>query len=133
MSHPLILDIPGQTSLEKIQVLQNNIIRIMNFKFVKDKAKMCVLFKFMKILKVKEVFELEIAKFMYSHYHSKLPQNFDNYFQCASQRWSPLRRPWSRGHILKSLALASKPQVLGLGLDALGPQKLPSPRLEDRR
>ena len=38
-----------QTSLEKIQVLQNNIIRIMNFKFVKDKAKMCTLFKSMKI------------------------------------------------------------------------------------
>ena len=32
------------------------------------------------------------------------------------QRWSPRGRPWSRrrprGHILKSLALASKPQVL---------------------
>ena len=28
------------------------------------------------------------------------------------QRWSPRRRPWPRGHILKSLALASKPQVL---------------------
>ena len=39
------------------------------------------------------------------------------------QRWSP------RGHILKSLALASKPQVLGL--ETLGPRKLPCPRLED--
>ena len=39
------------------------------------------------------------------------------------QRWSP------RGHIFKSLA--SKPQVLGLGLEALGPRKLPCPRLED--
>ena len=28
------------------------------------------------------------------------------------QRWSPRRRPWPRGHILKSLALASKPSVL---------------------
>ena len=25
------------------------------------------------------------------------------------QRWSPRERPWPRGHILKSLALASKP------------------------
>ena len=54
-------------------------------------------------------------------------------------RWSPRGRPWPRGrlrgHILKSLALAlaSKPQVLGLrlGLEALGPRKLPCPRLED--
>ena len=28
------------------------------------------------------------------------------------QRWSPRGRPWPRGHILKSLALASRPQVL---------------------
>ena len=56
-----------------------------------------------------------------------------------SQRWSPRGRPWPRGrprgHILKSLALAlaSKPQVLGLGLglEPLGPRKLPFPRLED--
>ena len=43
------------------------------------------------------------------------------------QRWSPRGRPWPREHILKSLA--SKPQVLGL--EALGPRKLPCPRLED--
>ena len=47
------------------------------------------------------------------------------------QRWKPRGRHWPRGHILKSLALASKPQVPGLGLEALGPRKLPSPRLED--
>ena len=29
-----------------------------------------------------------------------------------NQRRSPRGRPWPRGHILKSLALASKPQVL---------------------
>ena len=36
--------------------------------------------------------------------------------KCNFQRWSPRGRPWprgrSRGHIFKSLALASKPQVL---------------------
>ena len=37
---------------------------------------------------------------------------------CKLQRWRPRERPWPRGHILKSLALASKPQVLGLGLEA---------------
>ena len=29
----------------------------------------------------------------------------------SNQRWSPRGRPWPRGHILKSLALASRPQV----------------------
>ena len=47
----------------------------------------------------------------------------------TQQRWSPRGRPCPRGHILKSLALASKPQVLGL--EALGPRKLPCPRLDD--
>ena len=28
------------------------------------------------------------------------------------QRWSPRGRPWPQGHILKSLALVSRPQVL---------------------
>ena len=49
------------------------------------------------------------------------------------QRWSPRGRPWPRGrprgHIFKSLA--SKPQVLGLGIEASGPRKLPCSRLED--
>ena len=49
--------------------------------------------------------------------------------ECICQRWSARGRPWPRGHILKSSA--SKPQVLGLGLEALGPRKLPCPRLED--
>ena len=56
---------------------------------------------------------------------SGLLQVYSNLSNCNYQRWSP------RGHILKSLALASKPQVLGLGLEALGPRKLPCPRLED--
>ena len=38
----------------------------------------------MKILKVKDIYELEIAKFMHSYYHCKLPENFDNYFKNAS-------------------------------------------------
>ena len=37
------------------------------------------------------------------------------------QRWSPRGRPWPRGHILKSLALASKVKSLAL---ALKPQVL---------
>ena len=60
---------------------------------------------------------------------------FDILSPGSQQRWSPRGRTWSRGrlrgHILKSLTLASKPQVLGLGLEALHPRKLPCPRLED--
>ena len=50
-------------------------------------------------------------------------QDFAVIVAFCNQRWSP------RGHILKSLAL--KLQVFGLGLEALGPRKLPCPRLEN--
>ena len=36
----------------------------------------------------------------------------DTLYYSIVQRWSPRGRPWPRGHILKSLTLASKPQVL---------------------
>ena len=42
---------------------------------------------------------------------------------CEEQRWSPRGRPWPRGHILKSLALASKVKSLALAL-ASRPQVL---------
>ena len=45
---------------------------------------MYLLYKSMKILKVEDIYELEIAKFMHSYYHGKLPKNFDNYFKNAS-------------------------------------------------
>ena len=38
----------------------------------------------MKIIKVKDIFELEIAKLIYySYYHFMLPENFDNHFKYA--------------------------------------------------
>ena len=51
---------------------------------LKDKAKMCTVFKSTKNIEVKNIFELEIAKFMY-FYYSMLPENFDNYFIYASE------------------------------------------------
>ena len=51
----------------------------MNFKFVKDRVNMYLLYKSIKILKVKDIYELKIAKFIHSYYHCKFPENFDNY------------------------------------------------------
>ena len=44
----------------------------------------------------------------------RLPYQYSmpDFVHCSYQRWSPRGRPWPRGHILKSLALASRPQVL---------------------
>ena len=45
---------------------------------------------------------------------ARVPVFYDisGYLTDKYQRWSPRGRPWPRGQILKSLALASRPQVL---------------------
>ena len=45
---------------------------------------MSLLYKSIKILKVKDIYELDFAKFMHSYCHCKLSENFDNYFKNAS-------------------------------------------------
>ena len=78
----------NKTSLKKLQTMQNNIIRIMNFKRLNDRVKMCTQYETMNILKVKNIYELEIAKFMHSFYHGLLPENFNNYFKSANTQHS---------------------------------------------
>ena len=39
---------------------------------------------------------------------------YGNHLDYIYQRWSPRIRPWSQGHILKSLAMASKVKSLAL-------------------
>ena len=57
---------------------------------------------------------LTLASYLVMDIPSKL-QHFLTYQQeTISQRWSPRGRPWPRGQILKSLALASKVKSLAL-------------------
>ena len=53
----------------KVQLLQNKIFKITNFKSLEDRTKMRTLYKSMHILQFKDVFELEIAKFMSAHHN----------------------------------------------------------------
>ena len=45
-------------------IAQNKILRIINFKCSKDRVKMSTLFKDMKILQVKDIFEIEMANWL---------------------------------------------------------------------
>ena len=69
-----------KTLLQKVQVAQNKILRIINFKCLKDRVKMSTLYKDMKILQVKDIFEIEVAKSMHSFHHGNLPCIFDSYY-----------------------------------------------------
>ena len=98
----------NKTSLKKLQSMQNKIIRIMNFKQLKDKVQMCTLYKSMNILLINDIFELEVAKFMHSFYHCMLPENFDNYFKSGSTQHSyNTRSITSEGYYLERVVTKS--------------------------
>ena len=78
--------------LQKVQVVQNRIIRIMEFKSLTDCISTNTLYKSLNILRLKDIFELEIAKYMHSFHHNKLPQNFNSYFRTASHQHTHLTR-----------------------------------------
>ena len=59
--------------LQKVQVVQNRIILIMEFKSLADCVPVNTLYKSLNILRLKDIFELEIAKFIHSLYHNKIP------------------------------------------------------------
>ena len=73
-----------KTLLQKVQVTQNKILGIINFRCLKDRVKMSTLYKDMKILQVKDIFKIEVTKFMHSFHHSNLPCVFDSYYKSVA-------------------------------------------------
>ena len=61
--------------------MQNHILRLMSFRKVIDKVNLNNLYLSHKILKLEDIFKLELAKFMYLHNNSDLPKVFQNYFK----------------------------------------------------
>ena len=49
---------------------------------------MCTLYESMNILLINDIYELEVAKFMYGFYHRMLPENFDNCFKSENTQHS---------------------------------------------
>ena len=74
--------------MKKLQIMQNKVICIINFKQVNDKINMCTLYKFMNILLINDIYELKIAKFMYYFYHRMLFEIFDKYFKSGNTQHS---------------------------------------------
>ena len=73
----------NRTSVAKylgLQVLQNKIIRIICYVSKNKHVKNNTLYHELKLLKVKDMYHLEMAKFMYLFQHNKLPNLFNQYF-----------------------------------------------------
>jgi len=68
--------------LQRLSVLQNNILRIMTF--TKYRCHLTPLYKNLKILKMNDIYQFELAKFMHKFHHGKLPEIYKEYFQETS-------------------------------------------------
>ena len=71
------------TNLNRLQIIQNRVIRNMTRSprfFRLDNH-----FLNLRILKVHDLYNLEVAKFMHSHFHSTLPTCFSTFFQEISE------------------------------------------------
>ena len=68
------------TVLHPLQVLQNKIVGIISNVETNERITNNSLYKQLKILKIKDMYELEISKFMHQHQHNKLPNLCSFYF-----------------------------------------------------
>ena len=71
------------TRLNKIQVVQNRLVRIITKKCDR-KTRMSPLYKQFLILKLSIIFKPEVTKFMSKIKNNNLPELFQNYFNSAT-------------------------------------------------
>ena len=68
----------SQSQIHEVEVRLNNIIQTITCS--KKFAQVTELYKKLNFLKVKDVYKLELAKFMYKLFKNKLPEMFQNSF-----------------------------------------------------
>ena len=69
----------NNTVLHPLQVLQNKIIKIISNVKTNERITYNSLYKQLKILKINDMYELEVSEFMHQHQHNKLP-NLSNFY-----------------------------------------------------
>ena len=70
------------TKLHRLNVLHNNIIRLMILKNLPENMRIsnASIFKSLNILQLNDIYNLELGKFMHKAYYRALPQNLNNMF-----------------------------------------------------
>ena len=81
--------------MRKLQIIQNKIIRLMDF----------------KLLQIQDIglYELEMAKFVHSFHHKRLPSVFNEYFKYLSLKHHQITRSISK----KNLYLKRRRRIMG--------------------
>ena len=82
-----------KSHLQKLSILQNKIIRACLFCSRRDST--ALLYSKFGVLKLEDMINMEIAKFMFKFYNKMLPNSFDSYFTKLDSSHS---QRWSRGH-----------------------------------
>ena len=68
----------GKTNLNKIQVLQNKLLKVLSSKKFRYSTDM--LHNEFKILKVEDMVKQEVLTFVFNYFNDNLPPVFDNYY-----------------------------------------------------
>ena len=55
----------------QLQIIENKVIHLMNFKYLKDHVEMTTLYKSMNMIKMNDIYKLEVAKFIHSYNQKK--------------------------------------------------------------
>ena len=82
-----------KSHLQKLSILQNKITRACLFCSRRDST--ALLYSKFGVLKLEDMINMEIAKFMFKFYNKMLPNSFDSYFTKLDSSHS---QRWSRGH-----------------------------------
>ena len=74
----------NSTLIHQLQIIQN-LIRLINFKCLKDHVEMTTLYKSINILKISDIYELQVAKFIHSYNQKRFPEHFNMSFKPTNQ------------------------------------------------
>ena len=98
--------VAGKTALKRLNVLHNKVLRAMTYSSYKSRVS--PLYKNLNLLKINDIYILEIGKFMHNFHWGRIPINFDHLFASVNQAHSHATRAATRGGYIWQLASTVK-------------------------
>ena len=96
----------GKTALKRLNVLHNKVLRATTYSSYKSRVS--PLYKNLNLLKINDIYILEIGKFMHNLHWGRIPVNFDHLFTSVNQANSHATRAATRGGCIWQLASTVK-------------------------
>ena len=96
----------GKTALKRVNALHNKVLRAMTYSSYKSRVS--PLYKKLNLLKIDDIYILEIGKFVHRLHWGRIPVNFDQLFTPVSQAHSHATRAATRGGYIWQMASTVK-------------------------